>query len=90
MGIPKQYTVTETEKILNVTKPTMYKYIYSGQIKATKIGGTYRISEDEVNRFLTQGTDEHYSELCKQNNNKINRDCLYNISEKKRAGNISE
>lgn len=46
------YTVDETAAILKLYKKTVYTHIRDGSIKAVKIGGRYRITENEINRLL--------------------------------------
>lgn len=35
--------------------PVCLKLVKAGQVRAIKVGGTYRIYEDEVRRFLREG-----------------------------------
>ena len=45
------YTVREVAEILKLHYDTVRRKIKAGQIKAVKIGGTIRISEEEVERL---------------------------------------
>ena len=56
----KAYTTDEVMKILHVTKRTLYNYIKGGQIKAVKIGRSWRFTEEAVKEFLEKGTDPDY------------------------------
>ncbi len=50
--------VTGTKKlsaIIGKTQQTTLKLIQAGKLKAVIIGGTYRVYESELRRFLTQG-----------------------------------
>ena len=58
----KVYTTNEAVEILKVSQRTLYNYIKAGQIKATKIGRNWRIPENELKRFINQGTDKNYLE----------------------------
>lgn len=40
-------------KALNVTEATVRKLIETGQLRAFKIGRVYRISEDDLNAYLS-------------------------------------
>lgn len=46
------YTIQETADILKVTYRTIQNYIYSGKLKAVKLGKSYRISEASLREFM--------------------------------------
>lgn len=46
-------TLDQLKNELNISVITLRRYIKSGKLKAIKIGHQYRISEDELNRFLS-------------------------------------
>jgi excisionase family DNA binding protein len=49
-------TTEEACAYLRISRPTfLNKYIYSGQIKATKIGKGWKVMQSELNRFLLGG-----------------------------------
>lgn len=48
----KVYTLEEIAELLNVTRRTMYNYIKSGRLKAVKIGSIWRVSEDNLKKFI--------------------------------------
>ena len=50
------YTPREVGEILEVTNVTVLKLIHNGKIKAVKIGGQYKITQEEVDRILQHGT----------------------------------
>ena len=50
--ISRLYTTAEVAKILQVTQRTIYEYIYSGKLKAVKIGQYWRITEENLNAFI--------------------------------------
>ena len=52
-------TIKETAKYFNVSEMTISRWIKSGKLKAVKIVGTVRISEEEIER-LKKG--EYYGE----------------------------
>lgn len=58
----KVYTITEVADILKVTKRTIYNYIEAGQLKATKVGREWRIRHEDIQAFLSKGTEENYLE----------------------------
>jgi excisionase family DNA binding protein len=50
--VESMYKLTEVEKILKVTNRTVLSYIASGQLKGIKIGGSWRITEESLDRML--------------------------------------
>ena len=48
----KLYTLEETAELLGVTKGTITKYIHSGRMISTTIGGRKYLSEDNIKTFL--------------------------------------
>lgn len=51
----KLYTLKEVEKILKVTRRTLYTYIQNGQLKATKIGKYWRVKHADLMDFVDNG-----------------------------------
>lgn len=45
-------TVQEVAKILKVTTRTVYNLIARGELKATKVGGQYRISRESIDSIF--------------------------------------
>lgn len=54
-------TTEEAIKYLKVSKPTFFKCIRSGKIRAIKVGKGWRILLSELNRFLL-GEENHFTE----------------------------
>jgi excisionase family DNA binding protein len=48
-------TVAEVADIMRVSNMTVYRLIKSGELPAVRIGKAYRLSEDEVDRYLARG-----------------------------------
>lgn len=48
----KLYTLEELTDMLNVTVYTLRNYVKSGKLKAAKIGGKWRVSEDNLKKFI--------------------------------------
>jgi putative resolvase len=48
----KYFTVDEVAERLKVSHMTVYRWIKAGQLGAYKIGGEFRITEQDVERFL--------------------------------------
>ena len=45
-------TIPELEKILRTTRRTIYKWIDSGEIRAFKVGRSWRVSMEDLKAFL--------------------------------------
>ena len=55
MAIEKLYTVKEVAELLQVSQRTVFRYMqpdYKNQLKASKVGGTWRITEMDLKEFL--------------------------------------
>lgn len=52
----KLLTVNEVANILRVSNMTVYRLVKSGQIPAIRVGKNYRIKENDVSDYLSQGT----------------------------------
>lgn len=48
----KLYTLTELEPILGVTHRTLQSYVKSGKLKAVKVGNKWKVSEENLNKFI--------------------------------------
>lgn len=48
----KVYSLTEIEPILGVTHRTLLTYISTGKLKGVKIGGKWKVSEDNLKKFI--------------------------------------
>ena len=46
------YTLTELEPVLGVTHRTLLQYVKDGKIKAVKIGGKWKVSEETLRKFI--------------------------------------
>lgn len=46
------YTLTELEPVLGVTHRTLLQYVKDGKIKAVKIGGKWKVSEENLKDFI--------------------------------------
>ena len=46
------YSIEEVAKMLKVAYLTVYRWVRSGKLKAVKAGKQYRISKEEVGRFI--------------------------------------
>lgn len=47
-------TPQEAAKILKVDRRTVYKYLRSGELPAAKIGDTWRIRQEDLDKFIKQ------------------------------------
>ena len=48
-------TVAEVADMLRVSNMTVYRLVNAGAMKAVRIGKSYRITADEVDRYLREG-----------------------------------
>lgn len=48
----KLFTLTEIEPIIGVTHRTLLTYIKDGRIKAIKVGGKWKVSEENLKKFI--------------------------------------
>ena len=48
----KVYSLTEIEPILGVTHRTLLTYIKDGKLKGVKIGGKWKISAENLKKFI--------------------------------------
>lgn len=48
----KLYDIKEVAKILDISTRTVSSYIKDGKIKAMKIGGKWKIKEDDLKKYL--------------------------------------
>jgi excisionase family DNA binding protein len=49
---PRFLTPAEVAELLRVSAMTVYRLIKSGELRAARIGKSYRISEDDVDAYL--------------------------------------
>lgn len=47
-------TVGEVAALLRVSNMTVYRLVQSGQLPAVRVGRSYRIREDDVDRYLSE------------------------------------
>ncbi len=46
------YTVREVSKMLKTSVPTIWRWIYSGELKSYKIGGLVRVPESAIEKRI--------------------------------------
>lgn len=52
----KVYTLDEVAGILKLAKRTLYAYIKEGKLEAVKLGKYWRVTEENLQKFLATGT----------------------------------
>lgn len=52
----KVYTIDEVVDLLHVTKRSIYSYIKNGKLKAVKVGKYWRVTQENLEGFLSKGT----------------------------------
>ena len=55
--LPKVYSIEEVVEILQVTRRTVYNYLRAGKLKASKRGKYWRVSEKQLEEFLSATND---------------------------------
>jgi len=50
------YSVNEVAKILNISYRTLMRLIKAGSIKAIRIGTQYRVTKQELDKVLEEGS----------------------------------
>ena len=48
----KLYTLTEAQEVIGVSHRTMLRYVYEKKLDASKVGGRWKITEEELRRFI--------------------------------------
>ena len=48
-------TVAEVADILRVSSMTVYRLIKAGDLRALRVGKSYRLTEDDVDQYLAAG-----------------------------------
>lgn len=52
MDTIKLYNLTDLEKILGVSHRTLLQYVKDSRLKAVKIGGKWKVSAENLTRFI--------------------------------------
>lgn len=63
----KVYTLDEVADILKVTKRTLYNYVKEGKLTAVKMGKYWRVSEENLQAFISIGSPVLECNRRKQN-----------------------
>ena len=48
----KFLTVAEVASIMRVSKMTVYRMVHAGELPAVRVGRSFRVPEDEVQKYL--------------------------------------
>jgi excisionase family DNA binding protein len=48
-------TAAEVAAVMRVSTMTVYRLIKAGSLPAVRVGRSYRVAEDDLDRFLAQG-----------------------------------
>ena len=52
LGEVQFLTVAEVASIMRVSKMTVYRMVHAGELPAIRVGRSFRVPEDEVNKYL--------------------------------------
>lgn len=48
------YTLQDLSEMLHLSMTTIYRYVQNGTLKATKIGNSYRLTDEDLRNFMNQ------------------------------------
>lgn len=51
------YSLTDLEPVLGVTHQTLTTYVKKGLLKASKIGGRWRVKKEDLERFIEENSN---------------------------------
>ncbi|MCH1865135.1 helix-turn-helix domain-containing protein [Nocardioides sp. CFH 31398] len=54
MSDAKFLTVAEVAAVMRVSKMTVYRLVHNGDLPAVRVGRSFRVLEDDVNRYLRE------------------------------------
>jgi excisionase family DNA binding protein len=54
-GRARYLTAAEVAAAMRVSTMTVYRLIKAGSLPAVRVGRSYRVAEDDLDRFLAQG-----------------------------------
>ena len=57
----KVYTIEELVEVLQVTRRTIYNYLKDGKLKAVKMGKYWRVTEKQLEEFLSPTNEKKES-----------------------------
>lgn len=66
----KVYTLDEVADILKVSRRTLYTYVKEGKLSAVKMGKYWRVSQENLQAFVSTGTTVSDANRRKENQNK--------------------
>jgi len=49
-------TVAEVADIMRVSSMTVYRLIKAGDLRAARVGKSYRVTEDDVDRYIAEAS----------------------------------
>ena len=54
-GRSRYVTAAEVASVMRLSTMTVYRLIRAGSLPAVRVGRSYRVAEDDLDRFLAQG-----------------------------------
>ena len=52
------YTLVEVEEIIKIPQFTLRKYLKEGKLKGSKIGKHWRVTEEDLKKFLEENSNK--------------------------------
>ncbi len=59
----KIYTIKEVAEKLNVSEKTVRRYIAKSALTAFKIGGRWRIKEEDLHNYMNHSANDEFSSI---------------------------
>jgi len=53
------YTLSDVAEALKVSRRTVLRYVKTGRIKAFKFGNNYRITQENIDKFMAENSLEN-------------------------------
>lgn len=64
------YSLAEVEDVLGVSHRTLQTYVKEGHIQARKVGGRWKVTKEEIDRIIAEGTRDTGAKRKKPAGNK--------------------
>ena len=55
----KTYSLQEVGEMLGLSVITLRKYLKSGKLKGSKLGKSWRVTEEEIREYYEKNSNEH-------------------------------
>ncbi|MBM3238298.1 helix-turn-helix domain-containing protein [Candidatus Poribacteria bacterium] len=90
MNNKKYYTAKELATSLAVTPMTIYRLVKRGELKAVKVGESYRFDSEEIEEYLKRSTVTEYSKKITPLRDKRNPQKRFSLQGIVSAGTVTD